>query len=156
MKFSHPRSIRSHLWSFAGIAAIASVIGASPSSAQCPVDWIKTDGFPGSGVEPGIWATTSWDPDGAGPAAPRLVAGGSFQYMADRVADGIAVLNPETGDWEELAGGVDSPTEVKEAVIDEGSVVALTVFENDLIAGGIIADAGGVPVNGIARWNGKS
>lgn len=77
------------------------------AAAQCPVDWIKTDGLPGAGGVPEVVAAISWDPDGAGPEQPRLVAGGLFGILTDRVVNKIATLNPETGQWEDMDGGID-------------------------------------------------
>jgi hypothetical protein len=139
------------------ISALACITVCSSVPAQCPNDWIKTDGFPGAGVEPEVYAVTSWDPDGAGPEQPRLVAGGLFTYMTDSIADSIAALNPETGQWEDLAGGIDFISMDKDGnTFDEGTVISLAVYQNDLIVGGIITHAGDVPANSIARWNGTS
>jgi trimeric autotransporter adhesin len=125
-------------------------------TAQCAADWIKTDGFPGAGGLPNVVAAVNWDPDGAGPQVPRLVAGGGFDYMTDSVADKIAVLNPETGRWEDLAGGIDYISVDKKTgeIFDGGSVLSLAVYQDDLIVGGVMNEAGGVPANFIARWDG--
>jgi hypothetical protein len=129
--------------------------------AQCPNDWIKTDGIPGAGEPVQVNAVMSWDPDGAGPQASRLVAGGIFQHMTDRVANKIAVLNPETGRWEDVAGGVNFISVDKKAgeTLVGGSVMSLAVYQDDLIVGGAISHAGdptSIPVNNIARWDGTA
>ena len=122
-----------------------------------PQDWKPTDGFPGIETFQNAYALTTWDPDGNGPQAARLVTGGSFQYVADRVADTVAAFVPETGRWEDLGGGVDMP-EVGEdgSIVDSAFVNALGTFQGDLIVGGFFNDAGGVPVGNIARWDGAS
>lgn len=124
------------------------------AAAQCPNEWIKTDGFPGVGVEPEVYAVTTWDSDGAGPQSPRLVIGGFFQYIADRVVDSVGVLNPETGQWEDIGGvGIQSP---QKKGLSDGLIYALQAFENDLVVAGEFDLAGGVTVNNLARWDGKS
>ena len=128
------------------------------AAAQCEDDWKPTDGFPGIQTFANANALTIWDPDGNGPLAARLVAGGDFQYIADRVADNVAAFVPETGLWEDLGGGVDMLIDTEEGgqVIDAASVSVLGTFQDDLIAAGPFDDAGGVPVNHIARWDGAS
>ena len=44
-------------------------------------------------------------------------------------------------DWSDVSGGMDS------------TVLALTVFNNQLFAGGHFSHAGATPVNRVARWN---
>jgi trimeric autotransporter adhesin len=126
-------------------------------AAQCSQDWKPTDGFPGIQTFSSAYAVTTWDPDGAGPLAERLVAGGEFQYLADRVTDSVAAFNPEAGHWEDLGGGLDLP-EVGEdgSLLDSAFVNVLGTFQGDLIVGGSFLDAGGVAVQNIARWDGES
>src|SRR5688572_19458969 len=88
------------------VLATATLLCAPPASAQCPSDWIKTEGLPGVGGVPEVVAAISWDRDGAGPEQPRLVAGGLFGIITDSVVNKVAVLNPATGRWEDLAGGI--------------------------------------------------
>jgi hypothetical protein len=65
-----------------------------------------------------------------------LIAGGSH------VGSAIAQWNGES--WSELGLGVDN------------AVRALTVYKNEVIAGGFFAIAGGVSANRVARWDGIS
>lgn len=85
---------------------------------------------------------TSWDPDGSGPIAPRLVAGGQFQVAGATFASNIAEWDGVS--WRPLGAGVD------------GRVLALTTYQGDLIAGGEFLNAGNTLAVGIARWNGAS
>src|SRR5262245_39746546 len=115
------------------------------AAAQCSADWKKTDGYPGVPFLNSAFAVTSWDPDGGGSLAPRLVVAGSFEFIADRAADAVAAFDPESGKWEDLGGGV-----------HPGFPNVLCTFQDDLIAAGGFTDAGGVAVTNIARWDGES
>ena len=139
------------------VLAVSMCGGAAAQSAQCSADWKQTDGFPGIQTFQNAYAVGNWDPDGNGPLGTRLVAGGSFQWIADSVADTVAAFNPEAGRWEDLGGGVEF-IEVGEdgATIDSAFVNAVGTYQNDLIVGGFFDDAGGVAVSNIARWDGDS
>jgi hypothetical protein len=127
------------------------------AAAQCSADWKKTEGFPGIQTFSNAYAVTTWDPDGNGPLAARLVAGGDFQYIADRVTDSVAAFHPEAGHWEDLGGGVDQPDVGEEGQpYDAAFVNVLGTYQDDLIVGGFFNDAGGVAVSNIARWDGDS
>src|SRR5687767_3539034 len=89
------------------VGALAALGIGEAAVAQCPNDWIKTDGLPGVGGVSEVVTAISWDRDGAGPQQPRLVAGGLFGIITDSVVNKVAVLNPATGRWEDLAGGID-------------------------------------------------
>ncbi len=147
------------VWRSALALLALGIVGVTqPALGQCPNDWIKTDGLPGVGSVPEVVAAISWDPDGAGPEQARLVAGGLFEIITDSVVNKIATLNPETGRWEDLAGGIvyiflDEETG---ETIHGGLVMSLGVYQDDLIVGGAISHAGGVPANFIARWDGTS
>jgi hypothetical protein len=65
------------------------------------------DGVNITGIAPGLSGVTSlvtFDPDGSGPSAPLLLAGGTFQRAAGAPADGIAAWNGST--WAPFAGSV--------------------------------------------------
>ena len=121
-------------------------------------DWKKTDGFPGVETFKNVYALTTWDPDGNGPKRARLVAGGDFQYIADRVTDTVAAFVPETGRWEDLGGGVEmlKGDEGGGPVFDAAYVDVLASFQQDLIVAGFFDEAGGVAVDNIARWDGEA
>jgi hypothetical protein len=127
------------------------------AAAQCAQDWKPTDGLPGIQPFQNAYAVTTWDPDGNGPQAERLVAGGTFQFIADRAADTVAAFNPETGHWEDLGGGVEMVQQFEEGPpVDVAYVRALVSYQDDLIVAGEFDEAGGVPVSNIARWDGES
>ena len=77
-----------------------------------------------------------------------LIAGGRFTHAGDVTVNRIARWDGIG--WSALAGpagtGITS---------DSSSVRALIVFDGGLIAGGNFAQAGGVTVNHIARWDGS-
>lgn len=123
------------------LALVATFATLGPSaSGQC-THWLPAGGFPG----PGTYATTHWDPDGAGPMQPRLVAAGWFSAVGNTWANNIAMQDPISGAWSPLGSGTD------------GQVYALSTLANgDLVVGGQFTTAGGVQVNGVARWDGTS
>ncbi|MDO7854264.1 T9SS type A sorting domain-containing protein [Hymenobacter convexus] len=107
------------------------------------------------------WNGTAWSSLGTGPAngtnsevltlavAPNgdVYASGLFSLAGNTPADGIAKWNGTA--WSALGtsptGGLD------------GFAYALAVAPNgDLYAGGTITQAGGLPANGVARWNGTA
>ncbi len=102
-----------------------------------------------------VFSVTSWDPDGDGPMAPFLVAGGDFTSAGQVEANGIAAWNGHA--WQALGTGV---------VLESGTpaVRTLTTWDPDgpgptqplLVAGGDFTAAGGAVANGIARWNGSA
>ena len=103
----------------------------------------------GSGISPSgdfVNALVVFD-DGSGPG---LYAGGRFTSIGNTSASRIARWDG-TG-WSALGSGMSGgsfPDVYTMTVFDDGSGPAL-------IAGGNFSDAGGVSVNGIARWEGSS
>ncbi|MBK8975501.1 MAG: hypothetical protein IPM29_06215 [Planctomycetes bacterium] len=110
---------------------------------QCGLVWSPGRGLAGaSGV---LYTAATWDPDGPGPAAARLVVGGTARIIGEAIAGGIASLDPVTGRWESFGVGVNN------------FVRALLAMPNgDLIAGGAFSAAGGVAAANVARWNGSA
>ena len=92
-----------------------------------------------------VAALTVFD-DGGGPA---LYVGGIFTTAGGVSANNIAKWNGAT--WSSLGSGTGGPSPHVYAltVLDDGSGSAL-------YAGGSFASAGGVTVNGIAKWDGSS
>ena len=94
---------------------------------------------------------TTWDPDGAGPQTPRIVVGGTFAAAGSACSQLVALLDPATGQWSSLGGGV------RDAASSFGNVLtAVTMPNGDLVVGGRFTEAGGSPAQSIARWNGTS
>lgn len=97
-----------------------------------------------NGADGAIEAITEWDPDGGGPRPAMLVVAGDFTHVQGVAANNIAARDPSTGQWQALGTGTDD------------QIRALTVFNGELIAGGLFTHAGGQSVQYIARWNGTA
>ena len=107
------------------------------------------------------WNGASWQPLGNGVSGGvsystvraltvyngNLIAGGDFRTAGDVAANYIARWDGTT--WHPLGTGMAST-----GFGGNASVVALTVYDGELYAGGQFALAGGAQVNFIARWNG--
>jgi len=117
----------------------------SPGGPYC-VSLISWDGEEwdcvGGGVGgswPRVYALTVYNGD--------LIVGGSFASAGGIPVGRIARW--DDSEWHPLGAGVSGgPT--------GGQVRALTVYEDDLVVGGIFTIAGAVPANHIARWNGAA
>ncbi len=104
--------------------------------------WLDVGWIPGSGH---VWALTTFD-DGSGLA---LYAGGRFTLIGGVPANYIAKF--DGNQWSPLGSGLGSvtwPFVSALAVFDDGNGPAL-------YAAGRFAHAGGVSVNGIAKWDGQ-
>ena len=79
----------------------------------------------------------------------KLFVGGSFDQADGLTVHSLAAWNDTT--WSDVGGGVTytSPTNV-------ASVYALCVHDSDLIVGGTISHANGLPVNNICGFNGSN
>jgi hypothetical protein len=108
---------------------------------------------------PGIarWNGTTWSAFGDGVSGEvlalvvyngQLLAGGQFHQAmgADSVND---VARWDGATWRRL-GPVERET------LDFSFVAALTVYQNELIAGGAFGSLGAVPAQNVARWDGAS
>ena len=96
------------------------------------------DGFAELGMNEKIRALS-------GAYAAGLVAGGLFTSAGGENASRIALWSGAA--WGPLAFGF-------RVVWGTATVVALTVHDGDLIAGGYFSNSGGTAVNNIARWDG--
>ena len=123
--------------------AVGTLMCSVAAHAQCVPGW--SPGWGLAGVDGDIWTSVVWDPDGAGPASPKLVVGGLFNLAGSTLAANIAMWDPATSQWSALGSGVN------------GQVDALAVMANgDLAVGGRFTQAGVVNANRIARWNGTT
>ncbi len=98
----------------------------------------------GEGIDGFIEALAVFD-DGSGPA---LYVGGYFDTAGGASANSIARWDGET--WSPLGAGIDGLVRVM-IVFDDGLGGGPALY----VAGGI-ASAGGVPVQNIAKWDGKT
>jgi hypothetical protein len=119
---------------------------AAAAAAQCSNPAISLSANVGTdGI---VHASTRWDPDGAGPAAPVVVLAGDFRVAGTVAAIDIATFDPATGTWGALPG---LPTTAA------SEVLALAVLPNgELVAGGALGLIGGVPTRNVMRWTGSS
>ncbi|MBL8747900.1 MAG: hypothetical protein JNK78_01975 [Planctomycetes bacterium] len=107
---------------------------------QCQLDWESANARPDLGGN-GL-CSTSWDPDGAGPAIARLVVGGNALVGGTSTQAGKVATFDGTR-WTTLGTGPGTAGEVR----------ALTVWNGQLIAGGTFTGGG---TDRIAAWNGTS
>jgi hypothetical protein len=138
----------------AALALVAVLLAVPTAQAQdCEPAWSSvgsgvSDPVGGGAVALGIWALAVFD-DGSGPA---LYAGGSFTNAGGIEANRIARWDGSS--WSALGSGVTGSQGQFQAVL------ALAVFDDGsgpaLYAGGTFTQAGGIPANGIAKWDGSS
>ena len=106
----------------------------------------------GAGMNYGVAALTTFDPDDAGPQPPQLIAAGDYRSGVDGQANTFLVSRWDGSAWQPLGTGMDS------------EIRALTSFDADgtgpqppqLIAGGLFTTADGAAVNYVARWDGSA
>lgn len=108
----------------------------------CGLQWTPGDGVPGVGGV--VYATTLWDPDGAGPLGMHLVVGGSFSFAGAARANHIAMRDLSSGSWSSLGTGM----------VGQGVYALATLPSGHLVAGGEFSMAGGVSANHVAMWDG--
>ena len=126
-------------------ALLAVVVGVCVGEArgQCATAWLPGQGT--AGTNGPVFASTMWDPDGAGPQPAKLVVAGGFTAAGNIGANRVAVREPASwSGWSTLGSGMD------------GGVLALTTWNGVLIAAGSFTTAGGTPANCIARWTGTA
>ena len=119
----------------------ASTTGAA--IAQCGPQVLAGEGLPGTNFY--VSASTMWDPDGAGPALPLLVLGGSFTVAGNVPCNFVAAQEPITGNWSTFGTGTNGPIQA-----------LLPCANGDLIAGGWFNTIDGVNAVSVARFDGTS
>lgn len=100
------------------LALLSGALGAAVT-AQCGV--VFAPGTGGNGTDGTVQYLTSWDPDGAGPATPRLVMAGPFTAAGPFAASGLAAWDPATGLWSTFAPAVGNVKGL--AVLPNGDLV---------------------------------
>ncbi len=100
----------------------------------------------GGGMNANVWDMVEWDDDGPGPNPPRLYATGEFTFAGGVSASRAAVWDGTS--WSPLGTGLDfgSQTFLAGYTIER--------LEQGVLIGGIFGLAGGIPVKGLALWNG--
>src|SRR5688572_19566861 len=107
---------------FACFAFLALLGATLPAQGQCSFDW--RPGEPLAGVDGPVWTMTKWDSDGSGPNPEMLFVGGYFRVAGDENVSNLAAWDGIQ--WHAPAGGVFN-----------GTVLALAVYENELVVGGV-------------------
>jgi len=97
-------------------------------------------GVAGNGTSAGIEALVI---DG-----DRMYVGGYFTTAGAVVANNIAMYDLAAQSWSPLGSGI--------ATLESDMVLALAVYNNELIAAGFFSSAGGVIAHNIAKWNGSA
>jgi hypothetical protein len=114
------------------------------------VAWSKLGSGIDGGPQDGVFSTIVWDDRRGG--GPALYVGGAFGMIGNTVVNCIAKWNGST--WTPL-GPANNPG-------FNGRVAAMCIYDDGLGGGpalylaGDFTNAGGMPVNHIARWNGFS
>jgi len=80
-------------------------------------------------------------------ASGEIYLGGEFTICDDVPAARVAAYDPLTRSFRSL--GIDAANGL------DGAVHAIAVSGNDLYVGGLFTQAGGLPANRVARWNGS-
>ncbi|HEX6812732.1 MAG TPA: hypothetical protein VF384_13985 [Planctomycetota bacterium] len=125
---------------FTPLSLVAMLAG--PLAAQCTTSWTHGNALPG--IHGAVLAMASFDPSGTG-AALRIAVAGQFTLVGTTLAANVAVYDAAAGTWQALGSGLD------------GTVLSLAFLPNgDLIAGGDLYSAGGMPLSDLARWNGTT
>jgi hypothetical protein len=91
------------------------------------------------------------DPDGAGPGAPVLAAGGTFNFAGGGAAGSIATWNGQS--WTALGSGVfvEEPYAAIYAISSSNDPISPT-----LTIGGFFTHADNIETWGVATWNGSN
>ncbi len=131
------------LVSAAGLAVSASIAAAQP----CTPEWLTAPGQGMNGVHGAATEALTWDPDGPGPAAAQLIIGGMFDVVDLIPANNVAAWDGTS--WSDLQGGMTGGQLFNR-------VSALGTYNGELIVGGLFGQAGRVPANNIAAWDGTT
>jgi len=114
------------------------------ATAQCTTEW--SSGGPQPQVSGWGQCSTLWDPDGAGPAAFRLVVGGEYLKAGAGPIDQL-VVTWDGSQWAALGQGPGTNP------IGTAGVNALTVWNGLLVAGGNFTGGG---MDHVALWTGAA
>lgn len=140
----------------AAVLAVPAFLACAAHGGDCSPSWNYDIGQPGMYGETGPFfgGTVMMLAEFENAGEPAVIAGGTMTIAGNSPVDYIAAWDGET--WSPLAGGgvADSggfgvPSPLTSLVFDDGSGEALYV-------GGAFGTAGGVQVNGIARYDGTS
>ncbi|MCC6322231.1 MAG: delta-60 repeat domain-containing protein [Phycisphaerales bacterium] len=126
------------------LAGMTLGLAADLSLADCTGNWVP--GTAESNMNGSIRWLHVWDPDGAGPQEPVLVATGDFSGTASAgVADANYIASWDGANWSALGTGLSAPGYC---------VTSLSASNTLVVCGTSFSQAGGNPAKRIARWNG--
>ena len=125
------------------LVAAASGAGADTGLSIDPNDIYWSDQFPVPGTDGVVYAAVE-------NALGNIVVSGQFYVAGNVIANNIASWNPSTSTWSSLGTGISSS-------LGNDYVNALAVDNSgNVYAGGSFTQAGGIPANGIAKWDGTA
>lgn len=128
----------------------ASSIAVANLTCQCEMGWQPGYGLPGASRS--VECSVLWDPDGPGPAQPRLAVGGSFFAIGQAASHGVASFDASAATFTSLGSGVQRTTNPLATFPIVRSISGLP--NGDLVVVGLFDLVGSTPTNGIARWDG--
>ncbi len=134
-------------------AMLALALVGPGARAQCQPVWSTVQGGVFGQYNPadaGVLGLATSDPDGAGPAAVALHAGGGFSYGGFVPARRVARWGGWS--WAPLGSGISASTDLVEAVAATGDGYAGSVPSPGVYYGGTFHSAGGAPAENIAGW----
>ncbi len=99
-----------------------------------------------------VSALMAWDPDGAGPEMPQLIAGGAFLTIGQTTAYRIARWDGTQ--WQPLGEGLTGDIGTSVEVLTTWDPDGSGPLHEQLVAGGTFRGTGNTWVNRIARWDG--
>lgn len=103
----------------------------------------------GPGLNNVVRAITSWDPDGAGPLSPLLIAGGGFTGSGTQALARVAKWDGET--WSQVGSGTSDSVSALETWDPDGA----GPLSERLIVGGFFT-AVGTSIRHLAAWDGAA
>src|SRR5262245_53204477 len=95
-------------------------VNCSQVHAQCPAQWLAGQGAPGVVGNGTVFASTQWDPDGAGPQSPWAIFGGTFVGAGDVAVNSVAAW--DGSEWRALGDGLNA--QVRALIVHNGELFA--------------------------------
>ena len=136
---------RTRVAALVAITGTVASIAALPAQATCPGGWVNSD-YSVPGFNNRVLDLHTWDPDGAGPAQPVIIAGGDFTASGSTSTLGVAQWTGSA--WAPIGPGIPGVA---------SSINAMTTGPTgELVLGGSFSVANGAPANRIIAWNGSA
>jgi hypothetical protein len=113
------------------------------AAAQCVPQW---SGYPGPFLSASVRSIATWDPDGAAPRPPMIIAAGNFHTAGSTYLGFVGLW--DGSQWVSLAGGTNGTADAVATYTTGASEPPHAIF------GGWFTEAGGQTVNGLGRFDG--